>query len=93
MTRSRALLLALSWGLSGMIMAPVHAVELGKSVSPTSGSASPEKSTTGVSFIDGSTADEKIRPYLLPIPLINITNESDVELVDYIHEKMKWEKQ
>lgn len=90
MTHSRALLLALSWGLSGMTMVPVHAVEPGRSVS--SSSVSPEKSTTGVSFIDGSTADEKIRPYLLPIPLINI-NESDVELVDYIHEKMKWEKQ
>ncbi len=92
MTRP-TLLLALSLGgLSGMIQVPAQAVEPNNHPVSTT-SAQPEQSTTGVSFIDGSTADEKIRPYLLPIQLINITDQSDVELVDYIHEKMKWEKQ
>lgn len=52
---------------------------------------SPKASTPGVTFIDGESADEKIRHYLLSFDLFDIEDQSDAALYEFIHEKMKWE--
>ncbi|MCD1416906.1 hypothetical protein IOC51_23055 [Vibrio parahaemolyticus] len=53
--------------------------------------ASPNASTPGVTFIDGESADEKIRHYLLSFDLFDIEDQSDAALYEFIHEKIKWE--
>lgn len=48
-------------------------------------------SVPGMTFIDGESADEKIRHYLLSFDLFDIEDQSDAALYEFIHEKMKWE--
>ncbi|MFV0486458.1 MAG: hypothetical protein ACK5NL_04660 [Vibrio fluvialis] len=50
-----------------------------------------QKDGDGVTFVDGESADEKIRRYLMALDLFDIQDESDIELYSFINDKMKWE--
>lgn len=46
----------------------------------------------GVTLIDAQTVEERLRPYLLPLPDMEKENQADAELIEFINQRVKWEK-
>ncbi|EHH1078760.1 hypothetical protein J7I01_004454 [Vibrio parahaemolyticus] len=76
------------WGLFLGLMVLAPNVWAGKT-EPLKTSS--QVSAPGVTLIDGESANEKIRHYLLSFDLFDIEDQSDAVLYEFIHEKMKWE--